>query len=145
MEEPSRAEPGHGNILVVEDEDSVAALANRVLSSHGFTVPTASESIPALALLADPRYRVDLLLTDMVLPGGMQGGELAETARTVHPGLQVLYMSGYSRDSSIHGGCLDGTVNFLQKPFTPNELVAIVEETLAARERPARRQEGMGA
>jgi PAS domain S-box-containing protein len=135
-DEPSRSGRGHGTVLVVEDEESVAALTRRVLVSHGYEVTTAANAMEALGALADTG-KIDLLLTDMVLPGGMQGGELADTAKSVHPELGVLYMSGYSRASSIHGGRLSEAVNFLQKPFTPGELVANVEDALAGRDRPA--------
>jgi DNA-binding NtrC family response regulator len=104
------------------------------LVAHGYEVTTAANAMEAMAALADTG-KIDLLLTDMVLPGGMQGGELADTAKSVHPELGVLYMSGYSRASSIHGGRLSEGVNFLQKPFTPGELVANVEDALAGRDR----------
>jgi DNA-binding NtrC family response regulator len=69
----------------------------------------------------------------MVVPGGMHGGELADTAKSMRPDLEVIYMSGYSRDFNIHGGSLDASVRFLQKPFTSNSLTAKVEEALAGR------------
>ena len=81
----------------------------------------------------------------MMLPHGMQGGELAEAARLVRKNPPVLCMSGYSRDSTIHGGRLSGGFHFLQKPFTPNMLVEQVEETLAGRERLAGRPPKGGA
>ena len=137
-EKPSGAERGHGNVMVVEDEEAVGALAERVLVSHGHMVLRASSAAEAFSALSDPEQAIDLLVTDMVLPGGTQGGELADAAGAMRPGLAVLYMSGYSRDSSIHGARLDDGVNFLQKPFTPNELIAKVQEALAGRSHQAR-------
>jgi two-component system cell cycle sensor histidine kinase/response regulator CckA len=133
-EKPLDSRQGHGRVLVVEDEESVAALAERVLASRGYSVITAADSNRALELLTDPRQEIDLLLTDMVLPGGLQGAELADAARAAREGLPVLHMSGYSRDAGIHGGRLSEGVDFLQKPFTPAELIARVEEALAGYE-----------
>jgi DNA-binding NtrC family response regulator len=127
----------HGTILIAEDEEAVGALAERVLAAHGHRVFLTSNAAQALSTLsAEPG--IDLLITDMVLPGGMQGGELADAARSIRKDLAVLYMSGYSQDSSIHGGRLDEGVSFLQKPFTSSELINKVEDTLAGRSRPAR-------
>jgi len=128
-------ERGHGYILIVEDEEAVGALAQRILTSHGYTVLAASSAAEALGVLSDPVRRIDLLITDLVLPGGKQGGELADAARSMREGLGVLYMSGYSRDASIHGGRLDEGINFLQKPFTATELIATVEDAFAGSSR----------
>jgi two-component system, cell cycle sensor histidine kinase and response regulator CckA len=125
------AERGHGNILVVEDEEAVGALARRVLAAQGYTVATASTAAQAMTFLSDPTRSLDLLITDMVLPGGMQGGALADTASGLRPDLAIIFMSGYSQDSNIHGGRLDERVNFLQKPFSANGLIAKVEDALA--------------
>lgn len=136
-EEPFRAEVGHGTVLIVEDEEAVRVLAERILTTHGYTVISVSRSAEAMNAILDPGQAVDLLLTDILLPQGLQGGELAEAARSVRAGLPILYMSGYSRDSNIHGGRLDEKVNFLQKPFTPTVLIQHVEEALTGRSRPA--------
>jgi DNA-binding NtrC family response regulator len=135
-----RTPQGDGNILVVEDEEAVAALVQRVLAAHGYRVLTAKDAIEALAILANPQKPLDLLITDMVVPGGMHGGELADAARLMRCGLEVVYMSGYSRDSNIHGGSLDSSVRFLQKPFTSSSLVEMVEEALAVRAQKGRGQ-----
>jgi two-component system, cell cycle sensor histidine kinase and response regulator CckA len=129
---------GHGSILIVEDEEAVAALAARVLAARGYTVSTAPNADQALEVLLNPERRLDLLISDMVLPGRMQGGQLADLARAARAELPVLYMSGYSRDSGIHGGRLHEGVNFLQKPFTAHDLVSRVEQTLAGRDRGGR-------
>ncbi len=134
-EEPACVDRGHGVILLVEDEEPVRTLAERVLSSSGYTVIAASRSSEAMEVISDPDRPIDLLLTDMALPRGLQGGELAEAARLVRKDLVVLYMSGYPSDSTIHVERLKEGVHFLQKPFTPSILVKHVEETLAGRRR----------
>jgi PAS domain S-box-containing protein len=145
IQQPPRVRRGSGIILLVEDEEPVRALAERVLASGGYTVIAASRSSEAMEVLSDPGRTIDLLLTDLMLPYGMQGGELGEAARAVRSDLPVLYMSGYSRDSTIHGGRLGEGVNFLQKPFTPDILVEKVEQTLAGQERLAGRPPEGGA
>ena len=130
-ESPVRAERGHGRILLVEDEKAVGALAQRVLAAKGYAVVTVSTAAQAMSVLSDPARGIDLLVTDMVLPGGMQGGKLADTASGLRPDLAILYMSGYSQDANIHGGRLDAGVNFLQKPFSATALIAKVEDVLA--------------
>jgi CheY-like chemotaxis protein len=145
IHQPPRVRRGSGTILLVEDEEPVRALAERVLASGGYTVIAASRSSEAMEVISDPGRTIDLLLTDLMLPYGMQGGELGEAARAVRSDLPVLYMSGYSRDSTIHGGRLGEGVNFLQKPFTPDILIEKVEETLAGQERLAGRPPEGGA
>ena len=129
---------GHGRVLIVEDEGAVGALAERVLAAHGYTVLLVSNASDALPILSAPGQKLDLLLTDIVLPAGMQGRELGDVARSAREDLRVLYMSGYSRNSIVHGGRLDEGVNFLPKPFTPQELIAKVEEVLTQHNEPAR-------
>jgi CheY-like chemotaxis protein len=81
-------------------------------------------------LLEDVDRPIDLLLTDVMLPGSTQGNELAQVARLLRPHLEVLYMSGYARDIIAHAGRLDERVNYLPKPFTPDELGRRVREVL---------------
>lgn len=71
-----------------------------------------------------------LLLTDVVLPGVMQGNDLARCVHDLWPDLPILYMSGYTRNGIVHAGRLDGGVNFLEKPFTPEVLVKMVRQML---------------
>jgi DNA-binding NtrC family response regulator len=71
-------------------------------------------------------------VTDVVLPGGMQGNDLAQILTSQRPKLPVLYMSGYPRDTIVHAGRLDKGVHYLEKPFTPDSLVQKVREVLEA-------------
>ncbi|HET7321819.1 MAG TPA: PAS domain S-box protein, partial [Longimicrobiaceae bacterium] len=120
---------GTETVLLVEDEVAVRVLVRRVLDRAGYRILEASSGQAALDLLADTGARVDLLLTDVVMPG-MSGRELADelTART--PGLPVLYMSGYTDEAIMHHGVLAEGVAFLEKPFTPDILLRKLRDVL---------------
>jgi two-component system cell cycle sensor histidine kinase/response regulator CckA len=124
--------PGDGGetILVVEDEPPLRRLVARVLGEGGYRVFVAGSGPEALELLDDMEAPPDLLLTDVVLPDGLQGNELALEFTSRVPGLPVLYMSGHPRDAIVHAGRLDEGVHFLGKPFTPQGLTAKVREVL---------------
>lgn len=119
---------GTETVLVVEDEDPVRRFVTRVLRRQGYVVMEAASGPEALELLvgAPP---IDLLLTDMVLPG-LGGREVAEAVGAAVPGVRSLFMSGYTRNSIVHGGRLDQGIAFLQKPFTPEILMRMVREVL---------------
>jgi signal transduction histidine kinase/ActR/RegA family two-component response regulator len=121
---------GQETILVVEDEDAIRGLVDRILDGLGYEVLTAATADEALKVLADGRSPVDLLLTDVVLPGSIQGNDLACSLLAIWPDLPVLYMSGYTRNATVHTGRLDAGVNFLEKPFTPDALGAKVRAVL---------------
>ncbi len=121
---------GHETILVVEDEDSLRTLVTRILGGFGYTVVTAATAGEALEILEETEVPFDLLLTDVVLPGGMQGSDLARSLHFSQPELPVLYMSGYTRDAITHAGRLDEGVNYLAKPFTPDALGRMVRTVL---------------
>jgi len=99
------------------------------LTGLGYTVVTASAGAPALDILRE-RPDIDLLLTDVVLPGGMNGRQIAEAAQVMRPKLKVLYTSGYSENAIVHHGRLDRDVNFLGKPYRRSELAAKVRDVL---------------
>jgi CheY-like chemotaxis protein len=135
--EPSASDPastflavpgGNETILLVEDEPSVRALAQRALESRGYTVLTAGGHVDALAFAA--RTHVDLLLTDVVMPE-MAGPKVAERFLALQPAAAVVYMSGYA-DDTLRPFELDAGVNFLRKPFTAEELMRIVRSSLDA-------------
>lgn len=129
----SASAPGEGRgILVVEDDEQVAALVERVLTRAGYRVILASDGDRALPLLA-AEPELSLLLTDVVLPGGLNGKHLAEEALTRYPDLPVLFMSGYTENAIIHHGRLDQGVDLLQKPFRRDTLLQRVEAAIARR------------
>ncbi|MFZ0122796.1 MAG: ATP-binding protein, partial [Xanthobacteraceae bacterium] len=107
---------GQESILLVEDDETVNRFAAEVLQDLGYVVISAVEASRALTLL-DERD-VDLLFTDVVLPGGMNGRELADVAVKKKPGLKVLFATGYTRNAIIHHGRLDPGVDVLMKPYS---------------------------
>ncbi len=126
------AEPARGSetILVVEDEDAVRALARDCLEHCGYTVLTARNAVEALDVARRERRRIDLLLTDVVMPQ-LSGPQLAERFRVLRRDALVAYMSGYA-DDAIHHLELDAGTAFLRKPFTPATLARFVRDTFDA-------------
>lgn len=125
-------EAGAATVLLVEDEDGVRALARRVLEREGHRVFTARSGVEALELAGEVDQELDLLLTDMVMPG-MDGRELARRVQAMHPDCQVLLMSGYTEDTVIREQRLDLNTRFIGKPFTPRELIGHVADILTTR------------
>ena len=117
------AQRGAGTILLAEDEALLRELGETILRQAGYVVVTASATDGLLPLLNNFSDRVDLLLTDVAMPG-LSGQELAQKARARWPHIRVLYMSGYSTDEIEN---LETDAEFLQKPFTPAELMAKVK------------------
>ncbi|MGZ8348262.1 MAG: response regulator, partial [Allosphingosinicella sp.] len=105
-------------ILVCEDDDDVRAYTVEVLRELGYRVLEAHDGPSALRLLERQEGRVDLLFSDVVLPGGMNGSILATRARELRPNLKVLYTTGYARDAIVHHGRLDPGVELITKPFS---------------------------
>ncbi|HEX9610644.1 MAG TPA: response regulator [Gemmatimonadales bacterium] len=120
---------GTETILLVEDEAAVRAVTRLLLERNGYTVLVAPAGSAALALLDGGDVRVDLLLTDVVMPG-MSGRELAERLASRCPGLRVVYMSGYTDDAIVRHGMLEPGLEYLQKPFRPDGLLLKVREVL---------------
>ena len=109
---------GTETVLLVEDEEAVRSLVRVVLEGQGYEVLTAGDGQEALRLVRAHDGPIDLLVTDMVLPG-MSGREIAEAAHGVLPELRVLFMSGYTDDSLNRHGLEAAVDQFIQKPFTP--------------------------
>jgi two-component system sensor histidine kinase EvgS len=108
-------------ILLVEDEDALLELNRRMLLGLGYTVLSASTTTEAIRLAREHAQRIDLLLTDVVMPE-MNGRDLAQRLQTFIPNLQLVFMSGYTADVIAHHGVLDQGVHFLKKPFSKREL-----------------------
>jgi PAS domain S-box-containing protein len=120
------------SILLVEDESSLRDMCEIVLSRLGYRVSTAGSGPGAMALVAGTGKRPDLVITDVIMPC-MSGAELAQRLRKDHPGLKVLYMSGYPDEAITHHGVLEPGISFLQKPFSERSLAVKVREVLGAR------------
>jgi two-component system, cell cycle sensor histidine kinase and response regulator CckA len=126
--DPPRSPRGHERIVLCEDEAAVRDLVGAVLVRSGYSVVTATTPAEALLLVADRSAPADLLLTDVVMPA-MSGPDLALRARSVRPGLRVLLMSGYARDS-LDRVTIGAETAFLAKPFTPARLASVVRNVL---------------
>jgi two-component system, cell cycle sensor histidine kinase and response regulator CckA len=126
---------GHETILLVEDEPALRAMVRSVLESKGYKVLEARHGEDALMVSELHRGPIDLLLTDVVMPG-MSGRELAEHLVNAHNETKILYMSGYTDDAIVHHGVLASDMAFLQKPFSPDAVVRKVREVLDAAARP---------
>ena len=120
---------GQETILVADDDDSVRALVRRVLADQGYTVLAASSPATALQAAREHVGRIDLLVTDVVMPG-QSGRQLADELTAVLPGLRVLYMSGYTHDAIVHRGILDAGLHYLSKPVTAEVLLRTVRNLL---------------
>ena len=134
------AEPPRGNatILVVEDEPAVREVAVEILQGLGYRVLEAGDGEAALGVIAAHGREIDLLLTDVVLPGRLRGRELTRRAVLACPGLKVLYMSGYTENAIMQDGRLDEGVQLIGKPFQPEELARRVAQRLLEDSAPAR-------
>jgi CheY-like chemotaxis protein len=116
-------------ILLVEDEEFVRNVTQEVLEMEGFKVLGAATGTEAIEMLAKDHTRVDLLLTDVVLPG-INGRDLAARMSEMQPGLKVIFMSGYTDNAVLKNSVAESTTPYLQKPFTLDALVTKVHETL---------------
>ena len=120
---------GTETVLLVEDAAPVRSLARKGLQGYGYQVLEAADGPAALELSARHPGEIDILVTDVVMPG-MSGRELAERLAPARPGMRVLYTSGYTDDAMVHQGVLRSGVAFLQKPFVPETLARKVREVL---------------
>ena len=128
-EEPPRLPHGSETVLLVEDEESLRELNQELMEGLGYTVLRAAYGAQALELAEQHSGQIDLLLTDVVMPG-MSGRELAERLAFTRPELKVLYMSGYTDNVIVHHGILRSGIAFLQKPFTRDALARKLREVL---------------
>ncbi len=124
-------EGGHETILVVEDDELVRKFLVAQLHSLGYQTLVAAESRAALALI-DSGAAFDLLFTDVIMPGGINGRQLADIIAKQRP-LRVLYTSGYTENAIVHHGRLDAGVLLLPKPYRKSELARMVRVALRSK------------
>jgi len=120
---------GSETVLLVEDEPAVREMTRTALQGYGYTILAASNAEDALRTVAAKDGRIDLLLTDVVMPG-MGGPQLAEHVRRAHPAIAVVFMSGYTSDAVLRQGIETGEVHFVQKPFSTAALAAKIRHVL---------------
>jgi signal transduction histidine kinase/ActR/RegA family two-component response regulator len=131
--EPASFAAGAGTILLAEDDHALRALAERVLLSAGYKVLSARSGSHALEIAHDHSGRIDLAVSDVVMPG-MSGPEFVEQLRRKRPDVRVLYVSGYTDDEVVKRGVLAGETAFLQKPFAPEQLLQKIRDVWAGSE-----------
>ena len=125
----TESERGWETILLVEDAQPVRELASELLESNGYKVLQAANGADAVRLAEKYQEPIQLLLSDVVMPG-LDGRKLADHMVRTHPGIKVLYMSGFTDDAIVHHGVLDSGVTLLEKPFTKASLLRKVREIL---------------
>jgi len=124
-----RAEPGE-TVLVVDDEPTVRMLVTEVLGDLGYTAIEAADGPAGLRVLQS-NARIDLLVTDVGLPGGMNGRQVADAARERRPELRVLFITGYAENAVLNHGHLDPGMHVLTKPFALEALASRIKELIA--------------
>ena len=127
-----KAKGEKGRILVVEDESSILRVISITLSKAGYDVSTASSGDQALQEYAGDIGSFDILLTDVVMPGNLQGPALAENLTRRCPDLKVIFISGFPNEAAIHGNGLRASDRFLMKPVMRAQLLQSVRDALNA-------------
>jgi CheY-like chemotaxis protein len=127
--ENERSSSGSETILLVEDDDVIRKLLSELLRSNGYRVITASEGTEALTHAAAYPDPIDLLVTDMVMPG-IGGRELSDTLQRSNLSLKTIYISGYTQDEQLYRQAEAGELDFLQKPFSPSALLHTARRVL---------------
>ncbi|MDP1883609.1 MAG: response regulator, partial [Bradyrhizobium sp.] len=123
-------EGGHETILVVEDDKLVRDYVLTQVHSLGYATLDAANAAEALAIV-EAGKDFDLLFTDVIMPGAMNGRQLADELQKARPGLKVLFTSGYTENAIIHHGRLDSGVLLLAKPYRKSDLAAMIRKALA--------------
>ncbi|HEX3954025.1 MAG TPA: CHASE3 domain-containing protein [Stellaceae bacterium] len=129
-EKPVDLPHGSATVLVVEDEPAVREVTATILRDLGYRVLEASDGAEALRVFGQNDAKVDMLLLDVVLPGGMKGNEVARRLAEIRPNVRVLFMSGYTENAIVHHGRLDDGVQLIGKPFQREQLARKVAEVL---------------
>ncbi len=127
---PPPAGSGEETVLVCEDDEEVRAYSAEVLRELGYRVLEAADGPAAMALLRNKSTKIDLLFTDVVLPGGMSGAVLAKQAAEIRPELKTLFTTGYARNAIVHHGRLDPGVELITKPFSYADLATRIRDML---------------
>ena len=117
-------------VLVIDDEPLVRMLVTDVLRELGYAVIEAIDGPTGLKMLRSPA-RIDLLITDIGLPGGMDGGQVAEVARELRPAIKVLFITGFAEKAVLSHGHIEGGMSVLTKPFAMEALASRVKGLLA--------------
>jgi CheY-like chemotaxis protein len=135
---PELVEAGGGSetILVVEDDAEVRTIATEMLRELGYKVLTAKDAASAVPIL-ESGMKIDLLFTDVVMPGPIRSPELARKAKELIPGIAILFTSGYTENAIVHGGRLDPGVNLLTKPYSRQALAMRIRDALKRSTQPA--------
>jgi DNA-binding NtrC family response regulator len=120
--------------LLVEDDEALLKMATIMLKELGYTVLSASTPGEAIRMAGEHTGEIHLLMTDVVMPG-MSGRDLQKRLSNLRPDIKYLFMSGYTANVIAHRGILDEGVNFIQKPFSMNDLALKVREALEKEER----------
>jgi CheY-like chemotaxis protein len=121
---------GGGTVLVVEDEESVRGITAALVESLGYEVITAGSGTEAIDLCGREEIGIDVVLTDVVMPG-LSGGELRDRLERLRPGIKILFTSGYAANVIAHHGMLDKGVHFVAKPFGAADLARALRGVLA--------------
>jgi DNA-binding NtrC family response regulator len=128
----SSALAGTETILLVEDEVALRRLMQRTLERYGYTVLNAQSVSDAMALAEEHKERIELLVSDVVMPG-LSGPALAQRLVRLRPTMKVLYVSGFTRHAAVDGASVSSRTAFLAKPFTPHMLATSVRQALDSR------------
>jgi DNA-binding response OmpR family regulator len=128
QESASEARP---TVLVVDDEEDLRDIIRRMLQRRGFDTLIAGDSQEAIAVLRDHPGKIDVLVTDLGLPG-VSGGELSRTATEVRPDMRVIYISGLPKDMAVAEGLIDEDALLVKKPFSSDSLLAALRSVAAA-------------
>jgi len=125
------ASAGGETILIIDDEATIRHLVDEVLHEQGYAVIGAADGAAGLKVL-ETGARIDLLITDVGLPNGMNGRQVADAARTLRPGLKILFITGYAENAAVGNGHLEPGMELLTKPFTMHGLAAKVGAIMGA-------------
>jgi CheY-like chemotaxis protein len=130
LTEAPRAQAGE-TVLIVDDDEAVRMLVTEVLQELGYGAIEAADGTSGLNVLQS-NARIDLLITDVGLPGGMNGRQIADAARVRRPGLKVLFITGYAENAVVRNGYLEAGMQIMIKPFTMEALAARIQDVIAS-------------